>query len=175
MAYLSNIITNADHLHKQTTAEIEAQINVNVNSITHLTHRLIGNMRKRTNRSAIVNLSSMSIIVPFQTLSVYAGTKAYDDVFSRALTEECSNSNIDVVSCRPCIVATPGTNNSTDFMACSAESCALGTLRALGKAKTTEGAFYHVVQTWFVQVVGETVARLLGDRKLNDLEKEKSA
>lgn len=52
-------------------------------------------------------------------LTVYEGTKAYDDVFSRGLNEDLRHTKIDVVSCRPCIVSTAATKNSTDFTACT--------------------------------------------------------
>lgn len=117
----------------------------------------------------------MSIAVPFRQLSVYCGTKAFDDVFSRVLSEEFVNTNIDVVSSRPAIVSTAGTNNSKDPMASSARSCVIGTLKALGRVKSTEGSFFHVVQSWFVSLVGETLARKLGDNKLDEIDKIKSA
>jgi hypothetical protein len=106
-------------------------------------------------------------------LSLYTGAKAYDDVFSRCLTEECKNTTIDVVSSRPCLVSTAGTNNAKDFIACGVESCVLGTLRALGKISYTEGSFYHVVQSWIIILLGETLTRRFGDSTVDGVEKKK--
>lgn len=105
-------------------------------------------------------------------LAVYEGTKAYDDVFSRGLSEDLRHTKIDVVSCRPCIVSTAATKDSKDFTACSAESCALGTLKALGRVDHTEGSFYHVVQTWMIHILGNHLTRMFGRAKLERIEKD---
>jgi 17beta-estradiol 17-dehydrogenase / very-long-chain 3-oxoacyl-CoA reductase len=132
-------------------------------------------MFKRSFRSGIINLSSNSVLVPFPTLSVYSGTKAFDDVFSRCLTEDCKNTNIDVVSSRPNLVSTNATNHNKVLMACSPESTALGTLKALGKSSFTEGSFFHVFQTWFVYIMGEHIGRIFGSLTFNTMNKKKTA
>ena len=139
---------------------------MNVNTIAHLTHRLISKMLLRKHRSGIINISSTATQLPVRTISVYAGGKSFDDIFSRSLSEDCVGTKIDVVSCRPAIVATAGTNYTNDPMASSAESCAIGTLKALGKVNITAGSFYHVVQNWFLQIIGESIAKKAGDFKI---------
>ena len=86
---------------------------------------------------------------------------------------DCVGTKMDVVSCRPAIVATAGTNYTNDPMASSAESCAIGTLKALGKVNITAGSFYHVVQNWFLQIICESIAKKVGDFKIDGVGKNK--
>lgn len=131
-------------------------------SISHLTNRLLPRMLSRHYRSALVNLSSNSITCPFRLISVYTGCKAYDDLFSQCVAQDLKKYKIDIVSCRPNIVSTAGTNNSRDPTAVTAEACAAGTLKALGRLEVTEGAFYHVVQTWISNLIPAEVIRRFG-------------
>ena len=56
--------------------------------MTFLTSKLLPHFLERKKRSAIINLSSQSIIIPFKDLAVYTATKAYNDKFSRCLAED---------------------------------------------------------------------------------------
>jgi short-subunit dehydrogenase len=84
--------------------EIARIINVNALFNAQLTRALIPLLNdasaSRKARSAILNISSVA--VPLQ--SVYAGTKAFNDTFSRALSAELAPYNIDVLPCSPAYV-----------------------------------------------------------------------
>ena len=56
--------------------------------MTFLSHRFIPSFLERKHQSAIVNLSSQSIVYNLRTLSVYTGTKAYNNSFSKCLSED---------------------------------------------------------------------------------------
>jgi NADP-dependent 3-hydroxy acid dehydrogenase YdfG len=72
----------------ETTKEIDELINANIKSMTHLTARILPHLLERKSRSAIINLSSQGINCPFKDLTVYTATKAYNDLFSRCLSED---------------------------------------------------------------------------------------
>ena len=80
---------------------------------------------------------------------------------------------IDVISSRPCIVSTAGTNYSKDWTACSAEDCARGTLKSLGKCKITAGHWTHSFQSAVASILGETITRWVGNAKLDTIDENK--
>ena len=66
-----------------------------------LLSRLVVNaMLARSQRSAIISVSSVAGMRPLLYLAPYSATKAFNDFFSRSLALECSE-NIDVLSLRP--------------------------------------------------------------------------
>lgn len=73
---------------------------VNVVSLTLLTHRLLPPMIARK-RGAILNVSSSASFLPIPGMAVYAATKAYVTSFSEALRSEVRGSRIRVEALCP--------------------------------------------------------------------------
>jgi 17beta-estradiol 17-dehydrogenase / very-long-chain 3-oxoacyl-CoA reductase len=61
------------------------EINVNIISMTMMSHILITKMIQRSKRSAIINISSFSAEHPIPYIANYSATKAYNDFFSQAI------------------------------------------------------------------------------------------
>ena len=73
---------------------------VNTLPVVHLTHTILPLLNKRINKhSAVINMSSVVTIHPTSFMSVYSGTKAFVDSFSRAL--ELEYPKIDFLTARP--------------------------------------------------------------------------
>ena len=53
-----------------------------------MSQMLIPPMLERDARSAIINISSQSILLPFRMVSVYTATKSYNDLLSRCIAQE---------------------------------------------------------------------------------------
>jgi len=90
--------------------DIDDMININVVFTTKMTRLCIPYLLKNK-KSAIINLSSITAVmssVPY--LSVYAGTKAYDGVLSKALTPELKRSGCDVIAISPYLVVSNMSN-----------------------------------------------------------------
>jgi 17beta-estradiol 17-dehydrogenase / very-long-chain 3-oxoacyl-CoA reductase len=81
-------MSNTEKFHCHPANEIEELININIKAMTNLTSKIIPHMLERKQKSAIVNLSSFTIQCPFNGLAVYTATKAYNDLFSRCLSED---------------------------------------------------------------------------------------
>jgi uncharacterized protein len=79
---------------------IRAMLQVNVETLTYLTYRILPSMRK-SGCGAILNVSSVASLVPVPHLAVYAATKAYVTSFSEALRAELRNANISVTTLCP--------------------------------------------------------------------------
>ncbi|MGJ8654990.1 MAG: SDR family NAD(P)-dependent oxidoreductase [Akkermansiaceae bacterium] len=80
--------------------KIDNMMQVNMTALTHLTHRLIPQMRERGS-GAIINVSSLASILPMPEFAVYAATKAYVTSFSEALRLELKEDNIPVMALCP--------------------------------------------------------------------------
>jgi uncharacterized protein len=79
---------------------VHAMLQVNIETLTYLTYRILPSMRK-SGCGAILNVSSSASLVPVPHLAVYAATKAYVTSFSEALRSELRNSNIFVTALCP--------------------------------------------------------------------------
>jgi uncharacterized protein len=79
---------------------VHAMLQVNIETLTYLTYRILSSMRK-SGCGAILNVSSVASLVPVPHLAVYAATKAYVTSFSEALRAELRNANISVTALCP--------------------------------------------------------------------------
>jgi len=85
-------------------SDVDNIINVNVKFSTRMTKLTIPHLIKNQ-RSAIINVSSITWAMPGSPyLSVYAGTKAYNAVFSKALTPELKRQGCDVLAVSPAYI-----------------------------------------------------------------------
>ena len=81
-------VINLGKFDQQTVKELEDQININVNAITFMSHKVIPLFLERKKKCAIINLSSQSVQHSLRKVSVYTATKAYDSLFSHGLTQD---------------------------------------------------------------------------------------
>jgi hypothetical protein len=79
---------------------VQAMLQVNIETLTYLTYRILPSMRK-SGCGAILNVSSSASLVPVPNFAVYAATKAYVTSFSEALRAELRNANISVTALCP--------------------------------------------------------------------------
>jgi 17beta-estradiol 17-dehydrogenase / very-long-chain 3-oxoacyl-CoA reductase len=113
---INNVGINTDgsypaELTDHSVAEVESMIRVNCTFTALLTRAFIPILKQNVKpRAAIVNLGSMSSLFPSAMMSIYAGTKAFDDAFSYALTAELKQFKIDVTSVLPGYVTSSMSN-----------------------------------------------------------------
>lgn len=89
-------------LEEQPLDEIYSMLQVNINSLIHLTHQLLPGMIARK-RGKIINNSSVSALMHFPCASTYAASKAAVLAFSDCLEIELKGSGVDTL----CLI-TPG-------------------------------------------------------------------
>jgi uncharacterized protein len=75
-------------------------INLNITTLTHLTHLFLPNMIKN-NYGKVLNVSSIAAFQPGPNMSVYFATKAFVLHFSEAISNELSNTNVTVTALCP--------------------------------------------------------------------------
>ncbi|MDH4445759.1 MAG: SDR family oxidoreductase [Akkermansiaceae bacterium] len=81
-------------------SKLESMLRVNIEALTHLTHRLVPEMI-RAGRGAVVQVSSLASALPIPDFAVYAATKAYVTSFSEALRIELREHGIPVLAVCP--------------------------------------------------------------------------
>ncbi len=79
---------------------VQAMLQVNIETLTYLTYRILPSMRKSA-CGAILNVSSVASLIPVPNLAVYAATKAYVTSFGEALRAELRSLNISVTTLCP--------------------------------------------------------------------------
>jgi len=78
-------ISNIGYFHSIADKRIMNEINVNIISMTMMSHYMIPLMLKRQHRSAIINISSFSAEHPIPYIANYSASKSYNDIFSRTI------------------------------------------------------------------------------------------
>ena len=91
---------------------VENMIDLNITSLTHLTHLLVQGMLEN-GRGAILNVSSVAGFFPIPQMAVYSATKAYVTSFSEALAMELRPQGITVTALCPGPVPTEFFNTAT--------------------------------------------------------------
>jgi len=80
--------------------KIAAMLEVNIAALTTLTRAVLPGMRRR-GRGAILNVSSLSAVLPLPRLAVYAATKAYVSSFTESLRAELRGTGVRVTAVCP--------------------------------------------------------------------------
>jgi len=107
---ISTLINNAGFgghglFHKRELAQDQAMMQVNIVSLTNLTHYYLKDMI-RANNGRILNVSSTASFMPGPLQAVYYATKAFVTSFSQAIAEEVREFNVTVTALCPGTVAT---------------------------------------------------------------------
>jgi short-subunit dehydrogenase len=86
--------------HELDLAKQISMINLNITSLTVMTHLFLPDFVKR-NKGKILNTSSTASFMPGPLQAVYFATKAYVTFFTNALSEELYDTNISVTNLMP--------------------------------------------------------------------------
>ncbi len=78
----------------------EEMINLNICSLTHLTHLFLKDM-VLNNKGGIINISSLASFQPIPYFSIYAATKAFVTSFTLSLYEEYREKNVRILGVCP--------------------------------------------------------------------------
>jgi len=134
--------------HWNSESEIMNALSCNIIPMTIFTRRLASAMLRRSEKSAIINLSSAAAIYPVPMLGIFSATKAYIDVLSRVLDTE-AGSKIDVITVRPWNVKSVVSKKSPlKLFEVSSNTLAKSILRSLGRESSTAGTFRQTFQTF---------------------------
>lgn len=85
--------------------DFESMISINVRAVHHLTHTVWPLMQKQGG-GVIVNVSSLAALDPFPGFAAYGASKAWIDIYTKAIAAEGKPDNIRVYAVRPGVVDT---------------------------------------------------------------------
>jgi uncharacterized protein len=86
--------------HESDWAKQEQMINLNITTLTYLTHLFLPGMVQRKN-GKVMNVASSAAFQPGPTMSVYYATKAYVLHFSEAISNELNGTGVTVTALCP--------------------------------------------------------------------------
>lgn len=80
---------------EQDPASQEGMVRLHIDAIMQLSMAALGGMRS-VGKGYIINVSSLTALIPFASVAVYSGTKAFINGFSQALAQEVADEGIKV-------------------------------------------------------------------------------
>lgn len=127
-------------------------VNCNITSMPMMCSIILPQMVQRK-RGLIINIASLSAVVPACNLTVYSASKAFADKFSEDLAAEYCNDGIIVQSVLPGFVATNMTKmKKGSWMAPLPTTFVNSALRTVGFAQHTTGYLPHAVLQFSAQL-----------------------
>ena len=141
------------YYHEVNEQMCDRLLNINITSVLEMTRIVLPKMMKN-NRGAIVNVASISAVVPVALLSVYSASKAFIDFFSRNLSVECNNNSIIVQSLTPVLVLSNmiRINKPTLFIP-SPTKFAKQAVNTIGLSDRTTGYWPHELQLIYIDLM----------------------
>ncbi|KAM3412688.1 hypothetical protein ACQJBY_004054 [Aegilops geniculata] len=150
----------AAYFHEVETRVWEEVVRVNVEAATRIAGVVVPAMAMKR-RGAVVNVGSgSSVVLPaFPLYAVYAASKAYIDQFSRSLSIEYKQYEVDLQCQIPLYVATKMSRVGNSLFVPSPEEYAKAAVRCIGYEARCVPYWRHSIQCFF--------ASLLPDLALN--------
>ncbi|SHO56038.1 SDR family NAD(P)-dependent oxidoreductase [Vibrio quintilis] len=148
------------YFHQRDAATEQSMIQVNIASLTQLTHCYLPGMVSR-GQGQILNVSSIASFFPGPLMAVYYATKAYVTSFSLALAEEVADKGVTVTALCPGpvdtgFISTGQLDNVAVFQhARSAESVARLGYQAMirGRLVAFDHIKYRVLVNWIAPLL----------------------
>ena len=144
---------------KTPVSQIESLMTVNLHPLVFLTYKLLPRLllRKKPRKSAIINISSISGVLPTPFFAIYSSTKAFTEAFTKTLREEYKG-KVEFLVVRPNFMSTAmNFFAKKDFETVGPEDCAKGVVKDLGRCEVSNGDWRHHVLNEAYQIVDEKV------------------
>uniref|UniRef100_A0A182V0N5 Steroid dehydrogenase n=1 Tax=Anopheles merus TaxID=30066 RepID=A0A182V0N5_ANOME len=145
-------------------------LSCNILSVTRMCQLVMPGMVKR-HAGVVINISSLSAVIPAPLLTVYAASKAFMDKFSEDLASEYAKHNIVVQSVLPGPVATNMSKiRKSSWMACSPKVFANSAISTLGHTRKTTGYFPHALLELSINALSFISPRLAEKITINTMQ-----
>jgi 17beta-estradiol 17-dehydrogenase / very-long-chain 3-oxoacyl-CoA reductase len=132
---------------------IQDIIRCNITSMPMMCSLILPQMMQRK-KGVIINISSLSAIIPAANLTVYSASKAFADKFSEDLSAEYAHHGIIIQSVLPGFVATNMTKmKKGSFMAPLPKQFVESALKTVGFAGHTNGFLPHAILQFSAQLL----------------------
>lgn len=132
---------------KTSVEDINNLMTVNLDPLVFLTYKLLPQMiaRKRVlgRRSLVINVSSISGVLPTPYFAIYSSTKAFMESFTVTLREEYKGL-VEFLVVRPNFMSTKmNFEAKVDFETIKPQDCVAGVLRDIGRSDDSNGNWKH--------------------------------
>ena len=128
--FINNVGTSDAKLyHNYSYEQIVETLNINCVGMATLCAEILGLMRRRSHKSALINLSSYMEEKALPYLSLYAATKAFNKNLTEGLSYEYPE--IDILCLKPMFVETPLSRQKKGFTIPDRRECAADSLQEL--------------------------------------------
>ncbi|XP_052865828.1 very-long-chain 3-oxoacyl-CoA reductase [Anopheles cruzii] len=145
-------------------------LNCNVLSVTRMCQLVMPGMVAR-HAGVVINISSLSAVIPAPLLTVYSASKAYMDKLSEDLASEYAKHNIVVQSVLPGPVATNMSKiRKSTWMACAPKVFVANAINTLGHTRQTTGYFPHALLELAINLLSFISPRLMEKITLNTMQ-----
>lgn len=173
-------------LSSRTAAEVDALLNFNVGFMLHLT-RIALPILERNQPALILNISSVTEIIPSPWVAVYSGGKGFVSAFTRSLRAElrADGKDVDVMSQPVARVVTPGARKTERDLALdtvSPQAIVRASLNRVGCGYAVATPYwFHQVQLTFMSLLPERVGEwfvtghVRKEMRSMDMERERKA
>lgn len=128
-------------------------ININLKSCWRMTSLILPQMVKRQ-KGIILNVSSLSSVIPMCGFSLYGSVKQAVDYFSKTLAMEYKNKGIVIQSVVPGYVSTKMSRVKPSLIAPIPENYVCSQLRTVGLCVETSGYIMHSIMAGAGRMVG---------------------
>lgn len=129
-------------------------VTCNIFSVTRMCGLFLPGMVERR-KGVVINISSLSAVIPAPLLTVYAASKAFVDKFSDDLATEYAHHGITVQSVLPGPVATNMSKiRRPSWMSCAPKTFVSSALATLGIARHTTGYYPHSLLQLSIDMIG---------------------
>lgn len=129
-------------------SRIEDCIRINCTYPTLLTKALLPTLLQHSGPKLMINLSSMAALMMNPFSSVYSGSKAYNRLFSRALSAEYAPQGLEVLCVEPGFVESSMTKMKPSLLCCTARECAESSLRKVGGIEVVPHWKHSLMYAW---------------------------
>lgn len=133
---------------------INSIVTCNIFSVTRMCKLFLPGMVERR-KGVIINISSLTAVIPSPLLAVYGATKAFVDKLSDDLATEYSRYGVIVQSVLPGPVATNMSKiRRSTWMSCSPKTFVANALNTVGIARHTTGYYPHALLQLSIDMIG---------------------
>lgn len=155
---------------EQDLERLRRMVRLNCELPTIMAHHFLNRMQSRTNGGMIM-VASAAAYLPTPWMSVYGATKAFDLMLGEALTEECQEKQIDVVTISPGHTATEfhaiaGVEGAVVGEAAQPQDVVNAALDALGKKASLVHGWHNKLMTQGPRLLPRRTIAQLASRML---------
>lgn len=123
-------------IHELEVENVKDAVNVNCIYPTLLAKSLMPQLLRHSGPKLVINVASVAALLMSPLSSVYAGTKAFNRQFSRAMSAEYCGDGVDVLCVSPGLVESNMTKMKPSLICCTARECVEQSLRKIGEIET---------------------------------------